>query len=62
MQTIYVIKYIVYFKNADPYDPVVEIYDDLYFEDYQTANDFAKQEGLKIFEIDTLNLYKKESE
>lgn len=62
MQTIYIIKYIAFFRNRDPYDPEVEIYDDVYFEDYQTAVDFAKQEGLKIFEIETLNLYKKESE
>ena len=62
MEKVYVIKYIAFFRNYDPSEPEVEIFEDLYFEDYQTAVDFAKQEGLKIFEIDTLNLYKKESE
>lgn len=61
MQKIYIIKYIAFFRNGDPFDPEVDIYDDLYFEDYQTAVDFAKQEGLKIcdFEVVSLNLYKK---
>lgn len=64
MQRIYVIKYIAFFRNGNPFDPEVEIYEDLYFEDYQTAFDFAKQEGFNIceFEVVSLNLYKKESE
>ena len=62
MKTIYIIKYIAFFRNYDPSEPEVEIYEDLYFEDYQTALDFAKQECLKVYEIVSLNLYKKESE
>lgn len=62
MQTIYIIKYIAFFRNYDPSEPEVEIYEDLYFEDYKTALDFAKQECLKVYEIVSLNLYKKESE
>ena len=62
MQRIYIIKYIAFFRNYNPSEPEVEIYEDLYFEDYQTALDFAKQEGLKVYEIVSLNLYKGESE
>lgn len=59
MQTIYIIKYIAFYRNGDPFDYEVDIYADLYFKDYQTAVDFARQEGLKDFEIVSLNLYKK---
>ena len=62
MQKVYVIKYVAFYRNSDPFDPEVEIYDDLFFEDYQTAFDFAKECGLKVFEIDTLNVYRNESE
>lgn len=62
MQRVYIIKYIAFFRNRDPFDPEVEIYEDLYFDDYQTALDFAKQESLKVYEIVSLDLYKKENE
>lgn len=62
MQKVYVIKYVAFYRNGDSFDPEIEIYDDLFFEDFQTAFDFAKTCGLKNFEIDTLNVYRNESE
>lgn len=57
MQKVYVIKYVSYYKYGDPNDPIIEIYDDLYFKDYKTALNYAKNNNIENFDIDTLNLY-----
>ncbi len=62
MQIIYIIRYVAFYKYRNPDDPVEYIYENLFFEDYHTAYDYAKSHNIKEFEIDTLNLYQERSE
>lgn len=58
MNRVYIIKYIEGYNHGNPCDPNIEIYEDLFFYDYETALDYAKLHLKKSdeFEIDTLNL------
>lgn len=58
MNRVYIIKYINGYNHGNPWEPNIEIYEDLFFNDYETALNYAKLYLNKDdeFEIDTLNL------
>ena len=62
MKIIYVIKYISYYKYGDPNVPIIEIYDDLFFNYYTDALNYAKTHNLRDYDIDKLNLYEDKGE
>lgn len=55
---IYIIKYTSGYANFNPCEPIIQIYQDMFFYEYETALNYAKLKGLKYdeFEIERLIL------